>query len=225
MKISKLTTISLIVFSCMSATAVAHQQGDIVVRAGLTNVVPDDQTSNVFGGGADLGVDLKIGNNTQIGLNLAYFVTDNINIELLAATPFKHDVDFGFTDPLGTGTRLGEVTHLPPTVSVNYYFTDSMASFQPYLGLGVNYTIFFDEAFTANNDAAGLTELSLANSFGLAAQIGADYKIDKDWHVNASVRWIDIDTDASFKVGAENGEVADIQIDPTVITLSVGYTF
>jgi outer membrane protein len=43
--------------------------------------------------------------------------------------------------------------------------------------------------------------------------------------VNASVRWIDIDTEASFKVGEADGAVNDIQIDPTVVTLSIGYTF
>jgi len=209
----------------LSGNAMAHEKGDFVVRVGLTNVSPNDDASNIFAGGSDLGVSLNVGSDTQLGLNLAYFVTDNINIEVLAATPFKHDVNFSVADPLGTGNKLGEVTHLPPSVTANYYFMDPSSAFQPYVGAGVNFTIFFDEKFTNANDAAGLTDLELDNSFGLTAQLGADYIIDDKWHVNASVRWIDIDTEANFKVGSANGNVNDIQIDPTVITISLGYTF
>ncbi|WP_269521190.1 OmpW family outer membrane protein [Alteromonas sp. BMJM2] len=215
---------------CLTLAAIApfanaHQQGDFLVRGGLTTVAPDETTSNILAGGEDLGVALNIGNDTQLGLNIAYFITDNINIELLAATPFKHDVEFSVADPLGTGNQLGEVTHLPPTLTANYYFNDASSAFQPYIGAGINYTFIFDEAFTSANNEAGLSDLSLDNSFGLSAQVGMDYVVDNNWHVNASVRFIDIDTEATFKVGEVNGAVEDIEIDPWVYTISVGYTF
>ncbi|WP_414829182.1 OmpW family outer membrane protein [Alteromonas sp. H39] len=216
---------SCVAAALLSTNAVAHQAGDIIVRGGLTTVAPDESTSNIIVGSGDLGVDLAIDNDTQVGLNLAYFITDKINIELLAATPFKHDVDFGVVDPLGTGNQLGEVTHLPPTVTVNYYFNDASSAFQPYVGAGVNYTFIFDEEFTGANEEAGLADLSLDNSFGLSAQVGMDYMLDKNWHINASVRWIDIDTEASFNLAGTDGKVGDIDIDPWVYTVSVGYTF
>ena len=78
--------------AALSPLASAHQQGDWIVRGGLTTVAPDESTSNIVAGGNDLGVALNIDNDTQLGLNVAYFITDKINIELLAATPFKHDV-------------------------------------------------------------------------------------------------------------------------------------
>jgi outer membrane protein len=204
-----------------AGTAMAHEKGDIVVRGGITNVAPNDDTSNVFVGGADLGAGLTVDSNAQLGLNFAYFVTDNINIEVLAATPFKHDVSLD----VDGDNALGEVTHLPPSVTANYYFMDSASAFQPYVGAGLNFTIFFDEEFTSANKDAGFSDLDLDSSFGLTAQVGADYKLDDKWHVNASVRWIDIDTEASFKLGEADGSVGDIQIDPLVWTLSVGYTF
>lgn len=224
MKKSTLATIILAALVTAPA-AFAYETGDILVRAGLTSVSPDDSSSNILAGGADLGVNVTVDSNTQLGLNVAYFVTPNINIELLAATPFTHDVNFGVADPLGTGNQVGEVTHLPPTVSVNYYFADASSAFQPYAGVGVNYTIFFDEQFTSANKEAGLSDLSLDNSFGLSAQLGFDYTIDEKWHVNASARWIDIDTSATFKVGEAKGEIKDIQIDPYVYTVSLGYKF
>ena len=144
---------------------------------------------------------------------------------MLAATPFKHDVEFSVADPLGTGNKLGEVTHLPPTLTANYYFNDASSAFQPYVGAGINYTFIFDEEFTSANSQAGLSDLSLDNSFGLSAQVGMDYIVDDKWHVNASVRFIDIDTEASFKVGEASGAVNDIEIDPWVYMVGVGYRF
>jgi outer membrane protein len=207
-----------------SQTAFAFEKGDILVRGGLATVSPNESSSNIIVGG-DLGVNVSVDNNTQLGLNFAYFITDNINIEVLAATPFEHDVDFGAPDPLGTGNQLAEITHLPPTVSVNYYFNTGDNAFQPYVGVGLNYTIFFDENFTSQNDAIGLQDLSLDNSFGLAAQLGADYMVDEQWFVNASVRWIDIDTEASFNLDGTEGRIESIEIDPWVYTVAVGYRF
>ncbi|MEQ9394554.1 OmpW/AlkL family protein [Haliea sp.] len=204
--------------------AFAFQQGDIIVRAGLANVSPNDSSSNIFVGG-DLGVDLAVGDDTQLGLNFAYFLTDKLNIEVLAATPFTHDVDFGVNDPLGTGDRLGEVTHLPPTVTLNYYFNIPSSALQLYVGAGLNYTVIYDEKFTGANDAAGLKNLSLDNSFGFSAQVGVDYMMNDQWFINGSVRWIDIDTEASFNLNGAPGRVDSIEIDPMVYTLSLGYLF
>ncbi len=223
MKNIKLGLIALSVAAASQSTF-AFEQGDIIVRAGLANVSPDDSSSNIFVG-ADLGVDLAVGDDTQLGLNLAYFFTDRLNVEVLAATPFTHDVDFGVSDPLGTGNRLGEVTHLPPTVTVNYYFNAPSSAFQPYIGAGLNYTVFFDEEFTGPNADAGLANLSLDDSWGFAAQVGVDYMISDQWFVNGSVRWIDIDTEASFTLNGAPGRVDSIEIDPMVYTLSIGYRF
>lgn len=223
----KTSILALGVISALVAapSVFAYEKGDWIVRGGITNVNPNDDASNIFAGGADLGVSLNVDDNSQLGLNVAYFVTNQINVELLAATPFKHDVDFSVADPLGTGTQLGEVTHLPPSLTANYFFMDPSSKFQPYVGAGVNFTIFFDEEFTGANTGAGLTDLDLDNSWGLTAQIGADYMLNDKWFVNASARWIDIDTEATFKVGDADGYVSDIQIDPMVYTLAVGYKF
>ncbi|MAA86818.1 MAG: outer membrane protein OmpW [Haliea sp.] len=223
MKNFKLGLIALSV-AAAAPGAYAFQQGDFIVRAGLTNVSPDDSSSNIFVG-SDLGFNLSVGDDTQLGLNIAYFITDRLNIEVLAATPFTHDVNFGVSDPLGTGDRLGEGTHLPPTITLNYYFNNPSSAFQPYVGAGINYTVFFDEDFTSANDAAGLKNLSLDNSFGLSAQLGVDYMVNDQWFINGSVRWIDIDTEASFNLNGTPGNVNSIEIDPMVYTISLGYRF
>lgn len=201
-----------------TSPALAYEKGDWLVRGGLTNVSPDDSSGNVFVDGTDLGVGVNVDSNTQIGLNLAYFITNNVAIEVLAATPFSHDIG------LNTVGALGSTKHLPPTVSANYHFAEPSSVFQPYVGAGINYTVFFDEEFTAANAEAGFSDLDLDDSFGLSLQIGFDYMLTDNWLLNGSARWIDIDTDASFDLNGDAGSVS-VEIDPMVYTLSLGYRF
>jgi outer membrane protein len=65
----------------------------------------------------------------------------------------------------------------------------------------------------------------LDNSFGLAAQVGADYMLNDKWFVNGSARWIDIDTEASFNLNGAEGSVDSIEIDPWVYSVTLGYRF
>ncbi|MFC3122000.1 OmpW/AlkL family protein [Agaribacter flavus] len=221
-----LAVAATLLFSC---AAQAYEKGDILLRVGLTTVAPDESSSNIALAGADLGFGLSVDNNTQVGLNLAYFLTNNLNVELLAATPFTHDIQVN-DNPLGL-TKLGEATHLPPTLTLNYFFNNSGAAFQPYIGAGLNYTLFFDEEFTDTNEGIGFSDLDLDASFGYSIQAGFDYAVDTHWLINASVRYIDISTDASFTLnnsdlGANNAPGAvTVDIDPYVYTLSVAYKF
>tara|TARA_Y100001956_G_scaffold8504_1_gene7255 strand:- start:62 stop:577 length:516 start_codon:yes stop_codon:yes gene_type:complete len=169
---------------------------------------------------------VEVDSNTQIGLNLVYMLNSNWGVEVLAATPFSHEVTLIDTADNGLGLgdgKLAEVTHLPPTVSAVYFF-DTQSAFTPYVGVGVNYTIFFDEEFTNAREAQTFQDLSLDSSFGLSAQLGFDYQIDDKWLINASARYIAIDTTATFTVADVKGSV-DVDIDPFVYTLSLGYKF
>ena len=197
----------------LSFNATAHQAGDIIVRAGVVTVAPNE-SSPVVADIAEFGVN----SNTQLGLNFGYMLTDNLGVELLAASPFSHDVSLG---ALG---KIADTKQLPPTLVAQYYFGDSQSSLRPYVGVGVNFTNFFDSEFTQDAKDLGLENLSLSNSWGVAAQIGLDYQIDKKWLVNASVWYAKISTDVSFDMGGEH-VVVDTDIDPWVYMISLGYTF
>ncbi|MCC2608155.1 OmpW family outer membrane protein [Planctobacterium marinum] len=216
MKLSKLALAATLTLLPLSTMAI--ETGDWLLRGGITSVNPNDSSSNVFVAGADLGVGVSVDNNAQLGLNLAYFLDSNWAVELLAATPFSHDISL---DTVGT---LGKTKHLPPTLSALYYFDLGNSNLHPYIGLGVNYTVFFDENFNSANKTAGFSALDLDNSFGLATQLGIDIDIDEKWAFNASVRWLDIDTEATFKLGTDAGKV-EVYIDPYVYTLSLAYRF
>ncbi|MGV2873185.1 OmpW/AlkL family protein [Colwellia sp. E150_009] len=222
----KKSLLTIALLSTLSTAAFAHQAGDILVRGGATSVNPDSENTAVLLSGADSTMSLSVDDNTQLGLNLVYFYDSNWAVELLAATPFTHEVTIH--DPnavLGVdGAKLAEVTHLPPTLSALYYI-DTNSAFKPYVGVGINYTVFFEEEFEAAPKSLGLTNLKLDGSFGLAVQLGADYEINKNWSVNFSARYIDISTDATFDVAGDNIGKATVDVDPMVYSLMVGYKF
>ena len=195
-----------------SASVSAHQAGDIIVRAGAVVVAPNESSDDVAGKG-----EFQISNDTQLGLNFGYMLTDNFGVELLAATPFSHDVSLA-----GVG-KIAETKQLPPTLVAQYYFGNSQSVVRPYIGVGVNYTNFYDNEFT--NDLGGaLTDLSMTTSWGLAAQAGVDYQVNKNWLVNASVWYAQISSDVKFKLSGDT-VVIGTDIDPWVYMVSVGYTF
>jgi len=210
----------------LSPLALANQAGDFIVRGGATMVDPDSDKSNIMLGGDDSSMRLSVDDDTQLGLNFVYFYDSNWAIELLAATPFTHDITIQDKNAvLGVdGANLGEVSQLPPTLSVLYYF-ETNSAFKPYVGAGINYTVFFDEDFATAPKSLGLSNLDLDGSFGLSAQIGADYHLDDKWSLNASIRYIDINTEATFDVAGSHIGKANIDIDPMVYSLMLGYKF
>jgi len=195
-----------------STAAVAYEQGDILVKGGVANVSPDDSTTSSTIAGAGAAVSSE---TAQVGLTVTYMYTDNIGVELLAATPFKHHLS-------GTGGLAGvsvaDTKQLPPTVTVNYYPLASSSQVQPYVGAGINYTNFFD----VNSNLAG-TNVELDDSWGLAVHAGVDYALDANWSLNASLWYIDIDTEATL-TGATNAKIG-VEIDPMVYMVGVSYKF
>ncbi len=228
--------LTLAMLSTLSLTAAAsnYKAGDFVIRGGATIVNPSNDKAGVYveALGGDTPLSVSVDSNTQLGLNFVYFYDSNWAVEVLAATPFKHDIKIHDSEGVSEavfgvnvdGATLADTTHLPPTVSALYYF-DTTTSVKPYLGLGLNYTVFFKEEFKSAPKSLGFNDLSLDSSFGLAVQLGADFEINDNWHVNASARYIDINTEANFKIGDAIKGSADVDIDPIVFSVMLGYKF
>jgi outer membrane protein len=213
-----------------SSSAYALEAGDWIVRFGATNVSPNDSSDTVdikaTGTPVVAGSEVDVDDNTQLGINIGYMLTDNWGLELLAATPFKHNIGPNAALAGLTGSAdIGETKHLPPTLSLNYHFMPKN-NIRPYVGVGVNYTTFFDEDTSNGLEALGYTDLDLDDSWGFAGQVGVDVDVSDNWFLNGSVRYIDINTSATIKNGvAGTLEVDDIDIDPWVFTLAIGTTF
>ena len=197
----------LIPLSILSAAAIAPfssllaaEAGDMIIRVGVHNVDPKSSNSEI----------VDVDDATQLTFDFTYLFTDNWAIEVLAAAPFEHDI------VLKDGTLVGSTEHLPPTISIQYRFGSSKV--QPFVGAGLNYTAFFSEKLTGPLAGA---DLSLDGSTGLALQVGLDVQINDRLLFNATLRSIDIETDAKV-----NGDfLTKVAIDPTAIGLSLGWSF
>lgn len=185
----------------LAGAAQAAEPSPWIFRIGAHNVEPKSKNSDI----------VNVDNAQMLTFNLTRMVNDNWGIEVLAALPFKHDVN------LNTGGKVADVKHLPPTFSLQYHFAPN-AKVRPYVGAGLNVTLFFSEDTTG---ALAGHDLSLGTSFGPAAQAGLDFDVSDNWFLNADVRWMDIDTKAKLD-GASLGTVA---IDPIVFGVSVGRRF
>ena len=222
--------VSLLAAALVSPLAHAYKEGDVIVRAGAAVVDPNSDSSNLNVSGVPLGGDVNVGSDTQLGLTFAYMLQDHLGLELLAATPFTHEVKMKNSE-LGAplNGKIADVSHLPPTLSLQYYPMDPASKFQPYAGIGVNYTVFFDEDLSSQYEALGFSNLDLESSWGVAGQLGMDYLITDNILLNAAVWYIDIDTKATMDgpsaLAPGLKTSVDVNIDPWVYMVGVGYKF
>jgi outer membrane protein len=176
--------------------------GDMFLRFGLANIDPDSSSRGVVADDA-----VAVEDDTAAYITYSYMYTDNIGVEVLASTPFTHDITLN-------GSKIAEGELLPPTVSLQYHFSPGQ-NVRPYVGAGINWTIFLDDKATNT-----ITSIDLDDSVGLAVQVGVDVDINKEWFFNASLRKISIDTTAKTNLGD-----IEVDIDPTVLSLGVGFRF
>ncbi len=185
----------------LAAPVMAQNQGDWTVGIGIGYLDPKSDNGTLA------GLDAEVDSDTRPIFTAEYFVRDNLGIELLAATPFSHDVT------LGGSIDAGSVKQLPPTLSLNYHFPTNSA-WKPYVGAGINYTIFFDEQ-------SDLGDLELDNSVGIAFQAGLDYMVTEKGAVRLNVRWFDIDSDVTL----DGVDIGTAEIDPWLVGVSYVHRF
>lgn len=208
-----------------SSAAMAHQAGEFFVRGGPILAVPNTATHNYAGNALDYNFDVN--SNAQLGLTGTYMITDNLGVELLAATPFSHEIK-----QAGLGT-IAKTKHLPPSLYLQYYFLNADAPARPYIGAGINYTNFFDTHFNSTIDNAGLGvtahNLKLKDSWGPVVNAGIDINITDKLFFNTSVWWAKIKTKATFDLKDANGKMhsqeARVTLDPTIFFVGLGYRF
>ena len=204
-KVIKLFTV-FIGLAMLWMPAQAYEAGTWIVKGGATFVQPEDTAWE------EEGDKIIVDDGSSFGITGTYMFTPNWGLDILAAWPFDHDVklDAGLGED-----KIAEVTHLPPTVSVQYHFLPD-SKWQPYAGLGLNYTYFFDEDVTDSGLQALGADLDVDGSFGFAAQLGLDYQFNEKWLFHIDVRYIDINPDASLSVPEQAPLDYDLDINPMV---------
>lgn len=209
----------------MASTEVAMAaQGDWLVRLRGIVVAPTENSTDVtqLPAGSRVGVE----NAVVPELDFTYFLTDNIAAELILATS-PHDIVA--EGPIAGLGEIAEVMVLPPTLTLQYHLMPEGDFIRPYVGVGVNYSIFYSQDATDSLvNTLGQTDVDLDDSVGVAFQLGADFPINDRWFLNADVKYIQIDTDAtltSVADGETTVRTVEVDLDPIVAGVGVGFRF
>lgn len=209
----------VLIAACFVGTAPA-EAGDWLVRLRAINIDPDSSSSAVRTNGTDIaGSGVSVDDATVPELDITYMPNPNFGIELILGTA-EHDV-FGEGSLAALG-KIADVDVLPPTLLFQYHFAPN-GTIRPYVGAGVNFTLFYDETASSGFETAagGSSNVDLDESVGLAGQVGVDIG-SGDWFFNIDLKYIQIDTTATITTPGALGTV-DVDVDINPIVLGVGF--
>lgn len=205
--------------ACFAFISINAQENTTVEDAGFTKfqlrlralAVVSNESADIEA----IGGDVKIKNDYVPELDLTYFFTKNIAAELILATT-QHDVKAIST--AAGDIPLGDVRLLPPTLTLQYHFNGDMV--HPYVGAGVNYTLFYDESAGPVAD-----KVEYDNAVGFAFQLGFDFDITDKWFVNLDAKYLLLNTDVTVNATTALGAtvVADVDINPFIAGVGIGY--
>jgi outer membrane protein len=198
---SVLAVMTAAVAACLFVNDAYAQAGSWMVRGRILNMDVDNGNSPSVP-----TAQVSVNNKTFPEIDFVYNLTDNISAELVLTYPQKHDVRLN-------GANIGSLKHLPPTLMAQYQFMPNQ-KFNPYVGLGLNYTRFMSvklpTGITADKD-----------SLGLAFQIGADFEVAKNTYINLDFKRVNIRSD----IKVNGNKLTELQVDPNLVSIGIGYRF
>ena len=193
----------------IAAHAQAAEENPWMLRVRAVDLLfQNGQTSTV----SDLNVKAK--NQVIPEFDISYFFTKNIAAELVLTWPKQVNITYG-----SGNANAGKITALPPSLLVQYHFTE-LGAFKPYVGVGVNYTIFGNRQ---NFPALGNSVTVNQSSLGVVGQIGMDYMFDKNWGMNVDLKYATMSTDVKTVAGGTN--LGTLTLNPWMPAVGVTYKF
>lgn len=204
----------LAVASLVSVPMVAMAESPWSIKVGVSQINPKGDNGTLIVGVTPFASEVS----SEVGVTPAieYKFTPNIVGEVLLAIPFEHDVKVtggGLND-----SKVATFKHLPPTFTAKYLFAPQ-AAFSPYVGLGFNYTLVYDEQTTG---ALAGNKLKGKDSFGLAATVGCEYRVpNSNWGIAADLRYVKIKSDLTLN----GADIGSLTVDPTVLGISAVYHY
>ena len=154
------------------------------------------------------GLGLSVNNKTIPELDISYFLSPNMAVELILTVPQKHTLSSSVL-----GGPIGTLKHLPPTLLAQYHFTGN-SGFKPYVGAGINYTRFSSVNLPAGVDID-------RNSFGAALQVGVDIPLSGNMYLNFDVKKVYLGTDVTIA----GSDVGSFKVNPLLVGVGLGWRF
>ena len=196
--------LALLAAGVLAASAAPAAQQPWIVKGGVGYLMPKSSVGSVdFGTGK---LEVEVDNGWGFVFSVGYMFDEHWALEVLASSPFSHDITI-------KGAGEAETDLLPPTVSALYYFNPG-GRWRPYLGAGINFTEFFNEE---------PDELHLGGSVGPAAAAGLDFMFDRHWFATLDLRWIYVNTEV--KADGSQKDYGELELNPLLASVMVGYLF
>lgn len=215
------TKVMLGVLLATAALPAHAAQGDVLVRVRAILVAPNESSSGILP--ALPTEKVAVSNTVMPEVDFTYMATDHVGLELILATS-KHKLS-GQTGTTGRIGKLGSSWVLPPTLTAQYHFAPQ-AKVRPYVGAGVNYTVFWNEDASDGLEAAvGKTRIHLSDSLGWAVQAGTDIDLTKTVFLNLDVKYIGMKTNARLATTAIGTQRVKVDINPLVAGIGLGFRF
>lgn len=221
---NRMMVIGLLASAVLAAPALAEPatglaKGDVLMRIRGIAVIPNEKSSGINPTFPTEKVSLN--NSFMPEVDFTYMATDAIGFELIASTT-KHHAS-GTSGTTGSIGRLASTWVLPPTLTAQYHF-NAHGAVRPYVGAGLNYSIFWNEkASKGLEQAVGETKVHMKDSFGWAAQAGIDVDVTPKIFVNLDLKYIDMDTTARLRTTAIGTQSVRVHIDPLVVGAGIGF--
>jgi len=189
-------TLGALAGAVLLSTSSFAAPGDIVMRVRAVNIATHNSSSPVAG--------VEVSKKTIPEIDFSYYFSDVFSAELILTYPQKHDVSL-------SGTKLGTLKQLPPTLLAQYHFMPG-SSYSPYVGAGLNYTLF------SGVDIPGLDVKR--SSIGGALQVGVDIPVNKSMSFNIDLKKVYMKTDVKTTAGAY---VTTLKVDPVLFGIGLGW--
>jgi outer membrane protein len=200
------------------------------VRAGLYSVFYHVSADDLSGPYVPPGANIDAKNVNTVYLAYVRRLFPHLDMELTVGyPPLQKTVGRG-PATLGSVPYNGQVIAtarwLAPTLLLEYVFLGDASKLRPYIGMGINYTNFYDRDSTAQGNAAsgGPTKLSLTSSVGPAGTVGLAYHVANHWNAYASYSISRVQTNLRADTAGVI-RTTHISFGPQALVLSVGYSF
>lgn len=211
------------IFMTLAASATAQSAGQWAVKAGVAEIKPHVESGDTTAPALPR-TQADVGPATQAVFSVAYGLTDHITTELKLGLPFRHKL-YGAGSIAGTG-HLATVKVLPPAALLQYRFFKPTALFRPYVGLGAAYAYFADE--TGSGQLTAITRtgsapvtFSIKGKVAPTLQAGLAININQRWFADFSYTKSRLKTVVSYSTG----QTMDIRLDPSSVSMGIGYKF
>lgn len=200
------------------------------LRAGMYFVKYSASASDLSGPFTPPGLNLRVAN-----VNTPYFaylrrVTSHLTLELAAGVPPETHTYAVGPASVGSvpfnGQEVATAKWFSPTVLAEYLFFDERASFRPYVGLGINYTHFYERNATASGNAitGGPTVTYLTDSVGPAGTVGMSYKFTRNINAIASYNFAQVNSNFDANTSGIS-RTTMVHFNPRAAVVAVGYSF